>query len=118
MGHIVRVGPAPRGLDEAGHRYRSIVTFPGHPRSNSPSNTPSNRPSNMIDRRAFLLASGAVVLAACGSDKKSAETKSTYSLQPRFAREMIVPGESRMPFSLSDTQALLSTGPQTLTAKI
>ena len=63
------------------------------------------------------------MLAACGSDSKSSGdtasgVKSTYTLAPRFARDIVVPGESRLPFSLADAQALLSTGPQTLTAKI
>ena len=77
-----------------------------------------------LDRRSFLLATGALALAACGSDKSSGGggsangIKPTYLLQPRFAREMIVPGTSRMPFSLGDSGALLSDGPQTLTAKI
>ena len=112
LADFVRVS---RGLRGAGCRYRSTVTFP--PRAmQSPRST-------RIDRRAFLLASGAVVLAACGSDKKSSggassDLKATYSLAPRFAREMIIPGESRMPFSLADAQAVLSTGPQTLTAQI
>jgi hypothetical protein len=98
-------------------------------------------PSNhhiRLDRRHFLLASGAVVLAACGSDKKTTGTSSGsgstsgssgsassgtvpeggYSLAPRFAREIVVPGESRMPFSLASNQALLSDGPDVLSGKI
>jgi hypothetical protein len=106
----IYVGPVmPRLLRTHSHRYRSTVTFPM---------SLSGRAS--IDRRSFLLASGALVLAACGSDKPSAVSgvKSSYTLAPRFATDIIVPGESRMPFSLADTQALLSTGPATLTAKI
>ena len=120
-----------RGLRAAWHRYRSTVTFPPTPRPLSDSRV-------RLGRRGFLLASGAVVLAACGSDNKSGSGASTsgssadtwssdpsatapeggYSLAPRFAREIIVPGESRMPFSLASDQALLSDGPNTLTGKI
>ena len=78
-----------------------------------------------IDRRSFLIASGAVVLAACGSNGTAASpsgaintSKSGYGLVPRFDRALIVPGTARMPFSLSKDQAVLSDGPKLLTAKI
>lgn len=81
---------------------------------------PPNR-SFRIDRRSFLLGSGALILAACGSDAKSSGADGVnprYSLAPRFARDIVVPGESRLPFSLADAQSVLSTGPNTLTARI
>lgn len=77
-----------------------------------------------FDRRRFLLASGGLVLAACGSSSGSSTAKGgssaegSYELAPRFARELIVPGTSRMPFSLAKDGALLSDGPEVLTGKI
>ena len=75
-----------------------------------------------LDRRRFLLASGGLVLAACGSSGKGASAKGgsggPYDLAPRFARELIVPGTSRMPFSLAKGGTLLSDGPDVLTGKI
>lgn len=75
-----------------------------------------------IDRRSFLLASGALALAACGSSKSGGSAAGGVSaktaLVPRFALEMVVPGTSRMPFSLGTSSALLSDGPKTLTARI
>ena len=82
-----------------------------------------------FDRRRFLLASGGLVLAACGSSKSGSAgsgggtagpggSGGPYELAPRFARELIVPGTSRMPFSLAKDGALLSDGPEVLTGKI
>jgi hypothetical protein len=87
-----------------------------------------------LDRRRFLLAGGALVLAACGSSKSgsgkgtsatsgsgsgnSATSADGYDLAPRFARELVVPGTSRMPFSLAKDGALLSDGPDVLSGKI
>lgn len=88
-----------------------------------------------FDRRRFLAASGGLLLAACGSSSTSSGSSSGgsnsdsagssgnapadgYTLVPRFARELVVPGNIRMPFSLASDQALLSEGPQQLTGRI
>ncbi|MCU1395780.1 MAG: hypothetical protein JWM34_4208 [Ilumatobacteraceae bacterium] len=74
-----------------------------------------------FDRRSFLLASGALALAACGSSKggsSSSGVTKDNTLVARFALEMVIPGTSRMPFSLGTSSTVLSTGPKTLTAKI
>ena len=71
-----------------------------------------------FDRRRFLLASGGLVLAACGSSGTGSSSSGGYDLAPRFSRELIVPGTSRMPFSLAKKGALLSDGPAVLKAKI
>ncbi len=92
---------------------------------------------NQIDRRTFLIASGALALAACSSDGSTGSTDSTaspkpaggspasittsddgFSLAARFNSEVITPGTPRLPFSLANKQALLSDGPDVLYGEI
>ncbi len=73
----------------------------------------SVRSVNPFDRRTFLIASGALALAACGSDG----TK-PFVLARRFNTEILVPGKQRLPFSIGDSQRLLSDGPATLSGRI
>jgi hypothetical protein len=79
---------------------------------------------SQFDRRTFLLASGGLVLAACGSSggsqaRGTIRTKADgYTLAQRFPQEVIVPGTPRLPFSLASAQALLSDGPDTLYGEI
>lgn len=97
-----------------------------------------------IDRRTFLLASGALALTACGSDGKSSSGAANgagggagaqsaggsgppssistsdkgFTLAPRFEPAVIVPGTPRLAFSLASDQALLSDGPDVLYGEI
>ncbi len=84
---------------------------------------------NPIDRRTFLIASGALALTACGSAKTSTSSSSAgprairtsddgFSLAKRFSAEVIVPGTPRLPFSLASDQALLSDGPDVLFGEV
>lgn len=84
-------------------------------------------------RRQFLLgASGAVILAACGSDSGSGssggqsggtaagsgsggELPAGFNIVQRFPNTaLFTPGEVRLPVSLSDGSTLLETGPDTV----
>ncbi len=99
-----------------------------------------------IDRRTFLIATGAVTasaalaLAGCSSDGESsgsgagdsgsadsgpaaapasiATTADGFTLAARFSQEVIVPGTPRLPFSLASDQAILSEGPEILYGEI
>ena len=73
-----------------------------------------------FDRRTFLLASGALALAACSSDSESSSDSAPdeFDLAVRFPRELQVPGELRLVYSIASNQALLSDGPDTLTGRI
>ena len=72
-----------------------------------------------LDRRTFLLASGALALAACGSDSESpASSDELFDLAPRFPRELQVPGRQRLVYSIVKDQALQPDGPETLTGRI
>lgn len=89
-----------------------------------------------IDRRTFLLASGALVLAACAGDDDSstdgdpsatgdgaapasiATSQDGFTLAARFSQEVIVPGTPRLPFSLADDTSLLSDGPSVLSGEV
>ncbi|MEO6125585.1 MAG: hypothetical protein ABIR32_17945 [Ilumatobacteraceae bacterium] len=73
-----------------------------------------------LDRRTFLIASGALALAACGSDSAATadSTPGEFDLAVRFPRELQVPGELRLVYSIASNQALLSDGPDTLTGRI
>ena len=82
---------------------------------------------NSLGRRSFLIGSGALALAACGSSatKGAAPAGTTpkppadgYTLAQRFSQDVIVPGTPRLPFSLASKQALLSDGPPVLNGKI
>ena len=91
---------------------------------------------NSLGRRSFLIGSGALALAACGSSAtKSGAPSGTsgtgassgtipkppadgYTLAQRFSQDVIVPGTPRLPFSLASKQALLSDGPPVLNGKI
>ncbi|MCX6540443.1 MAG: hypothetical protein NTX77_02420 [Actinobacteria bacterium] len=86
-----------------------------------------------LDRRRFLLASSALVLAACSDSPKSYTTNSSnsgndpvdiktsengFDVAQRFNQEVLVPGFVRLPISLANKQALLSDGPAVINAKI
>ncbi len=80
---------------------------------------------NTLDRRSFLLASGALILAACASDESSSSgqlpsdaPEDGYILARRFSTEVLVPGRQRLPFSLADPERLLSDGPPVLIGRI
>ncbi len=87
-----------------------------------PSSTPTGnvRAVQSFDRRTFLigsglLASGALTLAACGSDSAKA---TNWSLLPRFGQDVLVPGTVRLAFSLGDNTSPLSDGPDILKGRI
>jgi len=68
-----------------------------------------------FDRRTFLVASGALALAACAD---SASKATNYSLLPRFGQDLMVPGKVRMAFSLANDNSPLSDGPGVLKGRI
>jgi len=98
---------------------------------------PSPTTSN-LGRRAFLLGATATgLLVACGSDGDSASSPTddlddtadntadpefdgvTYTLVQRFPVDVLVPGEVRLPFSLSTGGAeFVTEGPESLSARI
>ena len=78
-----------------------------------------------IDRRSFLVASGALALGACGGSNKQTPSAATtagnpttsrngYAVAQRFNQEVLVPGLVRLPISLASDQAILSDGPEVL----
>jgi len=82
-----------------------------------------------FDRRTFLLASGALLIAACSDSTGSASSgsapptkittkKNGFTLAQRFSQDVIVPGTPRLPFSLANDQALLSDGPAVLYGEV
>ena len=82
-----------------------------------------------IDRRAFLVASGALALGACGGSNKPSTAGTSQSANPttspdgyavaqRFNQEVLVPGLVRLPISLASKQAILSDGPEVLNGLI
>lgn len=80
---------------------------------------------NSFGRRSFLIGTGALALAACGSKSGGGGSSGAvtppaggYDLAQRFSQEVIVPGTPRLPFSLASKQALLSDGPAVLNGKV
>ena len=94
-----------------------------------------------VDRRTFLIASGALAVAACSSDKGEkgdsgdstdgasssagvdaitaiSTSESGFTLAQRFSSAVIVAGTPRLPFSLANNQALLSDGPDVLHGEV
>ena len=74
-----------------------------------------------IDRRTFLLASGALALAACSSDSdpdSGAASEQPFDLAVRYPRDLTVPGEARLVYSIIQGQVILPDGPDTLTGRI
>ena len=80
-----------------------------------------------LDRRTFLLATGALALAACGSDSDGNASSGQlvdptpdggFILARRFSTEVLVPGTVRLPFSLANKQQILSDGPSELHGRI
>ena len=75
-------------------------------------------------RRQFLIAGGAVALAACSSSKTSTNSGSSaapsgFSLVQRFPNSpLFVPGDVRLPISLAAAGGLLQKGPATLTGAV
>ncbi|MEM9745534.1 MAG: hypothetical protein AAF945_02475 [Actinomycetota bacterium] len=94
-------------------------------------NSPDSRPSAPADdtleplgdltidrRRLFGLAAAAAaggVLAACGGDESS---DPDFLLVQRFSPTSLVPGDVRLPFSISRDAELLNDGPAVLNAQI
>ncbi len=67
-----------------------------------------------FDRRTFLVGTAAVgLLAACGGDEEE-----EFSLIQRYPSDVLVPGELRLPFSLSKDAELIVDGPDTLSAQV
>ncbi len=82
---------------------------------------------SLLDRRTFLLATGALALAACGSDSDGNASSGQlvdgapdggFILARRFSTEVLVPGTVRLPFSLANAQQILSDGPAELHGRI
>jgi hypothetical protein len=95
-----------------------------------------------LGRRTFLLATGALAVAACGGGSDGAESSAGaddssgggsgsdgapasiatdpdgFTLAQRFDQSVNVPGLQRLPFSLADDQALLSDGPDVLYGEV
>ncbi len=67
-----------------------------------------------LDRRTFLVGTAAAgLLAACGGDDDE-----PFSLIQRYPSDVFVPGELRLPFSLSRNAEFVVDGPDTLGAQI
>jgi len=79
----------------------------------------STRPDSRygLDRRTFLLGAAATgLVAACGgSDEPAADP---YSIVQRYPSDVFVPGEIRLPFSLSRAAEFVTDGPDQLGGQI